>query len=272
MYDFSQKQELKSRAKVAHIDIYRAMLSERAHPAANWISIDQEQLAKDFLYILLDLYTIEEIEARTQPVSPALKVTFTGTAEPALTGIKKITKHLEKVTQEVKKKLKKGEEYPKIDWNDLENPIIRTADSIFSDRIATWRRLSELEKLTQDGTAPTSILQEIIDLEIRRELCFQELRHLNDKGEFLGKHPFIAQKTERDHALELIRNDPEAFFRERKAIEGNISRYSSQIKGKKASKEVKERAKINLEKYQTRLKLYKEVYNNYMDGKRDENL
>lgn len=35
---------------------------------------------------------------------------------------------------------------------------------------------------------------------------------------------------------------------------------------------MKERAKINLEKYQTRLKLYKEVYNNYMDGKRDENL
>ena len=114
MYDFSQKQELKSRAKVAHIDIYRAMLSERAHPAANWISIDQEQLAKDFLYILLDMYTIEEIEARTQPFSPALKVTLTGTAEPALTGIKKIAKNLEKVTQEVKKNSKKEKSIQKL--------------------------------------------------------------------------------------------------------------------------------------------------------------
>ena len=73
----------------------------------------------------------------------------------------------------------------------MDDPVVRLADSIFSDRISCWQRLQELEKLTQEESAPVAILQEIVQLEIRRELCFQELRHLNDKGSFLGKHPFI---------------------------------------------------------------------------------
>ncbi len=146
----------------------------------------------------------------------------------------------------------------------MDDPVVRLADSIFSDRISCWQRLQELEKLTQEESAPVSVLQEIVQLEIRRELCFQELRHLNDKGSFLGKHPFISQKSEREQVFQMLKDDPEKYFDERKKIEDNISRYSSQINGKKSSEAVRERAKASLEKYQVKLQLYKDVFREYM--------
>ena len=146
----------------------------------------------------------------------------------------------------------------------MDDPVVRLADSIFSDRISCWQRLQELEKLTQEESAPVAILQEIIQLEIRRELCFQELRHLNDKGKFIGQHPFISQKSEREQVFQMLKDDPEKYFDERKKIEDNISRYSSQINGKKSSEAVRERAKASLEKYQVKLQLYKDVFREYM--------
>jgi len=149
----------------------------------------------------------------------------------------------------------------------MDDPIVRLADSIFSDRISCWQRLQELEKLTQEESAPVSVLSEIVTLEIRRELCFQELRHLNDKGEFLGHHPFISQKSEREMVFRILQEDPESYFEERKKIEDNISRYSSQINGKKSSEAVRERAKVSLEKYQVKLQLYKDVFSEFMRKK-----
>lgn len=146
----------------------------------------------------------------------------------------------------------------------MDDPVVRLADSIFSDRISCWQRLQELEKLTQEESAPVAVLQEIVQLEIRRELCFQELRHLNDKGSFLGKHPFISQKSEREQVFQMLKDDPEKYFDERKKIEDNISRYSSQINGKKSPEAVRERAKASLEKYQVKLQLYKDVFREYM--------
>lgn len=146
----------------------------------------------------------------------------------------------------------------------MDDPVVRLADSIFSDRISCWQRLQELEKLTQEESAPVAVLQEIVQLEIRRELCFQELRHLNDKGSFLGKHPFISQKSEREQVFQMLKDDPEKYFDERKKIEDNISRYSSQINGKKSSEAARERAKASLEKYQAKLQLYKDVFREFM--------
>lgn len=149
----------------------------------------------------------------------------------------------------------------------MDDPVVRLADSIFSDRISCWQRLQELEKLTQGESAPVSILQEIVELEIRREQCFQELRHLNDKGKFIGEHPFISQKTEREQVFQMLKDDPEAYFNERKKIEDNIARYSSQINGKKATEAIRERAKASLDRYQARLKLFQDVFQEYMRRK-----
>ena len=63
---------------------------------------------------------------------------------------------------------------------------------------------------------------------------------------------------------ELIRSDPDRYFGERKNIELNITRYSSQLNGKKVSQEQKDRAKSNLEKFKTMLRLYKEVFNEFV--------
>ena len=64
MYDFSQKKQLKRRANVAHIPMYRSLLATQGNPAANWKATNQQELAGDLLYVLLDFYSIEEIEER----------------------------------------------------------------------------------------------------------------------------------------------------------------------------------------------------------------
>ena len=71
MYDFSTKKKLKKRAQVGHIQTYRVMLSERQVPASGWVAINPQELAEDLLYILLDYYSIEEIEARASGAVPA---------------------------------------------------------------------------------------------------------------------------------------------------------------------------------------------------------
>lgn len=102
-------------------------------------------------------------------------------------------------------------------------------------------------------------LSEIVFTSIRMELCFAELKAFNKSGSFLGKHPFIAQADERSRVAALLVSDPEAYFEERKNIELNITRYNSHLNSKKTTKEQKARAQSNLEKYQARLALYKEI-------------
>ena len=91
------------------------------------------------------------------------------------------------------------------------------------------------------------------------EICFAELRQFNSTGAFLGKHPFIAHADERARVKQLLLQDPDAYFDERKNIELNITRYNSHINSKKTTPEQKERARENVERYQARLAMYKEI-------------
>lgn len=143
----------------------------------------------------------------------------------------------------------------------MDDPQIKTADSIFSDRINLWNRLGELEKEV-DGSkaAPVDLLEEIVLKSIRMEQCFAELKKFNDTGQFIGKHPFISQQTERERVTELLKTNPDAYFQERKNIELNITRYTSQLKSKKLNKEKKALAAENLEKYKALLTMYKEIF------------
>ena len=147
----------------------------------------------------------------------------------------------------------------------MDNDLVRTADSIFTDRINLYHRLQETER-SIDGLdeADSDILETLVTLSIRQELCFSELKSFNDTGQFIGKHPFITQKTERERVTELLNTDPDRYFDERKNIELNITRYSSQLNGKKASQEQKDRAASNLEKFKIALRLYKEVFNEFV--------
>lgn len=107
-------------------------------------------------------------------------------------------------------------------------------------------------------------IESMVMLSIRSELCFSELKSFNDTGRFIGQHPFIRQKDERQRVAELLRTDPDKYFDERKNVELNITRYSSQLNGKKATQEQKDRAVANLEKFKTALQLYKDVFNEFI--------
>ena len=80
MYDFLTKKKLKKRAQAGHIQTYRAMLSERQVPASGWVAINPQELAEDQLYILLDYYSIEEIEdfeSRTRKLLDGVPFSYT---------------------------------------------------------------------------------------------------------------------------------------------------------------------------------------------------
>ncbi len=74
----------------------------------------------------------------------------------------------------------------------MDDPLVRTADAIYSDRINLWRDMRDAEKEI-DGVDSTDRekLERLVQGSIRMELCFDELRSFNNSGAFLGKHPFI---------------------------------------------------------------------------------
>lgn len=147
----------------------------------------------------------------------------------------------------------------------MDNPLVRAADSIFTDRINLWQRLREIEKDTEGAKEIESrTIEEFITKTIRLELCFSELKAFNDTGRFAGKHPFISERDDRSRVTGLLRSDPDKYFEERKNVELNITRYSSQINGKKATPEARKRAADNLEKFKALLQMYKEVLQEYV--------
>lgn len=263
MYSFTEQLELARQANPSHIPVYRAILESIHNPASTRIDSDEKALAVDLLYILLDTFTIEEIRVRCTPPQdlfhePAKKPQED--AKDILPAESPAAGENAAKTAGKRPKISKFEQYPNIPWKELDNPQIRTADSIFTDRINCYSRLKELEAATQDTVADRATLAEIIETSVRLELCFDELKNFNDKGEFLGEHPFISQKDERERVDELLKNDPEAFFSERKNIELNITRYTSLLNGKKATEAQKEAARANLEKHQAKLRLFREVF------------
>jgi len=251
--DFRQKKDISRRiAKVQHIPTYRDLLRSRGSSDANKIIINKEELARSLVYNLLDFYSEEQILAYTSSRSSGASILEAPVAH---------------VVRSIKKKNSKAEEYPAVAWQDLDDPLVRTADSIYSDRINCHRALAELEKTTAEALRlDYETLAQIVFTSIRMELCFSELRSFNNTGRFLGKHPFIAQADERSRVTSLLMSDPDAYFEERKNIELNITRYQSQLNSKKTTKEQKERARSNLEKYQARLALYKEILKNRLQS------
>lgn len=150
----------------------------------------------------------------------------------------------------------------------MDNPLVRTADSIFSDRINLWSRLRNIEKDTEGAEEmDASLLEEIVLKSVRMELCFSELKSFNDTGQFMGRHPFIKEKDERARVLEVLRTDPDRYFEERKNIELNITRYSSQINSKKVPPARKKRAAENLDKFKALLQMYREIFDVFIKGR-----
>lgn len=248
MYTFQQKRSIsKSIADPARIELYRQMLAAKRLPASGTISRDRSALAISLVYILLDHYTMEEIMAAGCTASaPVAQVAA------ASVGVSSAARKPSKIS--------KFEQYPDIPWKQLDNPLVRMADSIFTDRINCYSELKRLEADTQGETADTDTIAEVVRLAARLEMCFNELRSFNNTGKFLGKHPFIERKDERSRIFELLRRDPEGYFQERKNVELNIARYSSQVNSKKLDADKREKAVVNLQKFRALLQVYKDVF------------
>ena len=255
MYTFQQKKAIsRAIAQPSKIEIYRSLLASRGLPAAGTIMKNRSALAVSMVYTLLEHYTAEEIQA-------ACETSEVKAGQPA----ESRSKALSEVTKQAK--ISKFEQYPDIPWKQLDNPMVRMADSIFTDRINCWSELKRLEALTQGEFTDFDTLADIVRLAARLEMCFNELRSFNNTGQFLGKHPFISAKDERSRIFDILRRNPEEYFQERKNVELNISRYSSQVNSQKLDDEKKEKAKTNLEKFQALLQVFKDVFNEFIKGK-----
>lgn len=123
----------------------------------------------------------------------------------------------------------KDEEFPNIDWSNLEDPDIQKAELIYSDRINTFRRLVAIEREIDNN--PTELkISDFVELSIRNRLCREELTSFNNKGHFLGQHPIIAENKFHKEMSELLKNNPDEFMRKLKNAQLNIGRYSSYIR------------------------------------------
>jgi len=98
-----------------------------------------------------------------------------------------------------------------------------------------------------------------VETAIRNELCFQELRCFNDKGEFLGKHPLVVDGDELSDLRKKLLSDPEGFLQESKNVELNITRYTSYLASDKYTEEQKARYREMLDIHRHRKELIQNV-------------
>lgn len=127
-----------------------------------------------------------------------------------------------------KKQKQKEEEYKKINWNNLEDPLIQKANIIYSDRINTYRRMKGIDELL-DNTPTVNLISEMVELGIRNRLCFEELMKFNDSGKFKNKHPLLLLDKQRLELVKLLENNLNEFLEEYRSSANNIVRYKSYL-------------------------------------------
>ena len=148
----------------------------------------------------------------------------------------------------------------------MDDPLVRTADAIFTDSVNLSQWLRETEGRLYEKTADPSDVAEFAEKSARLELCYTELRSFDRTGAFYGHHPFIAQRSERERITALLKEDPVEFTREMDRIRMNISRYSSQLNSRKLSKEKKDLAQANLDKFKAALSMHEETLKTLIHG------
>lgn len=148
----------------------------------------------------------------------------------------------------------KESEYPTIPWQRLRDPDVQLATLIYNDRIYTWRRMKELDRILD--TAPTSdSVSEMATLRERNLLCFDELQSFATTGKWLRLHPLAKDKSEYYNLVYLCRHLPDEFFRLRRCCEDNIRRYRSYL-NRPARAHLRDSDRAALDRYTARLSLF----------------
>lgn len=157
----------------------------------------------------------------------------------------------------LKKKMSKREEFPKIRWRNLEDPLVQKAELIYSDRVNLYRDLLMLDRTLDRSPTPERI-SEIVEKSIRNRICFDELRSFNNTGRFLGRHPFVREDDAMSRLRELLLTSPEDFMKEYRNAGMNISRYAAYLHRKDMQDDRKEKYRQLLAKWTEREKMMSE--------------
>ena len=145
------------------------------------------------------------------------------------------------------KKNLKAEEFPRIDWLNNESEDIQLAILLYDERVSTWQQLCALR--AEIDSYPEKALA-IADLDDRNRMAHHELEVFQDTGVFPCKHPiavkFMADRKKLTEWRALKAKDPKAFMKQVANLEHNITRYRSQLKKDKLTKERREAIERNL--------------------------
>lgn len=158
---------------------------------------------------------------------------------------------LRKSLRALKKKRTKQEEFPKIRWKNLVDPLIQKAELIYSDRVNLHRDLLSLDRTLDESPTPETVA-EMVEKSVRNRLCFDELRSFNNTGRFLGRHPFVRADDGMSRLRQLLLTSPEDFMKEYRRAAMNVSRYGTRLRREGLSEELQEKYRQLLDKWTDR--------------------
>lgn len=148
----------------------------------------------------------------------------------------------------------KKEEFPGIDWENLDNPDIQHAILLYNDRVETYHGAQRLEPLLDEKPELAAPFQELM---IRNTLADNELKTFQETGKFLHKHPLGERRKTLDELKSL---NAVKFAQAYASAKQNVSRYQSQLNNGKY-KDPADRARIEalVKAHQSKLDLMEEL-------------
>ena len=113
-----------------------------------------------------------------------------------------------------------------------------------------------------DNSPSNNDIQEFAEKRIQNLICFKELRHYNDTGEFLFEHPILRLNKDFEELTALWKSDKPDFIRKRANCENNIRRYSARMNKANVSTDDMNSAHALKELHQTKLIIFNKIINN----------
>ena len=250
MYTISQRQQIKNRlADSQHFkrdrDLFVSYFPH--HPLQRELvrvnSVNCLRLSRQMIYLLLSRVSEEQIISnrkseraanRSFPESPANRESPANSENPASPATPEIPAN--PATPEIPAnpaktpKRSKQDEFPCIDWTDNLNPDIQLCILLYDDRVNTYHRLQELDRVAD--TQP-SVAKEMALLDERNRQAQRELEVFAQTRVFPAEHPiaakFLAEQKKRKEYIQLKHDNPEQFTRLVTNLTQNIRRVKSRI-------------------------------------------
>ena len=254
-YTIAERQAIKDRlADESHFERDRELFSQLFphHPMLSELAranrVNKPSLCRRMIYQML--LKVDEATILENRASSARVPREAAAGHTIITGLSPENQPVEAPSvpaAPVKKKNLKAEEFPRIDWANNQSEDIQLAILLYDERVSTWQQLIKLRQEIDDY--PEKALA-IADLDDRNRMAHHELEVFQDTGIFPCKHPiavkFMADRKKLAEWRALKAKDPKAFMRQVANLEHNITRYRSQLKKDKLTKERREAIERNL--------------------------